>query len=440
MSVNTYDFFSQLFQFLILLPAALLCFLPMRHQLKLRPLFTWILVTGVLLVLIPVFSVITIMLDISTNYILFPLLIVFFVIYYHMVRSGLGESLAVFLQVVALLSFPADFSLAYDAKLHPTGTLAESSLSCSLFQLLLSIGFAVLFGSILYHFESTLIDRLPRARLWYATLPVPLTFLILNVLIQPVNYSTLYTGRLFFLYLFFLGCSLFLFILTYVVFYFVAEELLQSAQTQEHVRLLEMQEHQYLTQQTYIEESRRIRHDFRQSLFTLSKLADDGEFETIQRYLHSYVESLPVNETTTYCSNLAVNALLNYYANLMTEHNIEMKWEISLPDDCTIPDKDLCGMLGNLLENILHGCSTVTDGSRYCYLSILTKHNTRLYIVASNNFQSSLKTRSDTYLSTHKGGHGIGLSSIAATAERYGGIAKFSHEGNEFHSDITLHV
>lgn len=51
-----------------------------------------------------------------------------------------------------------------------------------------------------------------------------------------------------------------------------------------------------------------------------------------------------------------------------------------------------------------------------------------------------MKTRSDTYLSTHKGGHGIGLSSIAATAERYGGIAKFSHEGNEFHSDITLHV
>lgn len=438
--MSTYDFLSQLLRFLILLPAALLCFLPMRHQLKLRPLFTWILVTGILLVLIPFFSVVTVILDVSANYMLFPLLFFFFVIYYHMVRSGLGESLAVFLQVMAILSFPADFSLAYDAKLYPTGTLAESSLSCSLFQLLLSIGFSLLFGYILSRFESTLIDRLPHAKLWYATLPVPLTFLILNVLIQPVNYSTLYTGRLFFLYLFFLGCSLFLFILTYVVFYFVAEELLQSAQTQEHVRLLEMQEHQYLTQQTYIEESRRIRHDFRQSLFTLSKLADDGELETIQSYLHSYVESLPVNETTTYCSNLAVNALLNYYANLMTELNIEMKWEISLPDDCTIPDKDLCGMLGNLLENILHGCSTVTDGSRYCYLSILTKHNTRLYIVASNNFQSSMKTRSDTYLSTHKGGHGIGLSSIAATAERYGGIAKFSHEGNEFHSDITLHV
>lgn len=438
--MNTYDFVAQLFQFLILLPAAFLCFLPMRHQLKLKPAHTWILVLSVLVVVIPLGAFCTTIFHLSPNAILFPLFIVFFIAYYHMVRSGLGEALAIFLQVVALLSFPADFSLAYDAKLHPDGRLVDSSLSCSLVQLLLSIGFMLVFGYFLYRFESTLIDRLPRARLWYATLPVPVTFFLLNVMIQPVNYSTLYAGRVFFLYLFILGCSLFLFILTYVVFYFIAMELLNAAQTQEHVRLLEMQEHQYMAQQIYMEESRRTRHDFRQSLFTLAQLADNGDYETIRSYLKSYVESLPKNETTTYCNNLAVNALLNYYANLMQEYRIDMKWEIDLPDQCTIPDNDLCGMLGNLLENILHGCSTVTDEPRYCYLSILPKHNTRLYIVASNNFASPLKTRSDTYLSTHKGGHGIGLSSIAATAERYEGVAKFTHEGNEFHSDITLHL
>ena len=168
--MNTYDFVSELFQFLILLPAAFLCFLPMRRQLKLKPVHTWLLVLGVLVIVIPLGAFITTVFHLSPNVLLFPLFLVFFTAYYHMVRSGLGETLAIFLQVVALMSFPADFSLAYDAKLHPDGRLADSSLSCSLFQLLLSIGFMLVFGYFLYRFESTLIDRLPRARLWYATL------------------------------------------------------------------------------------------------------------------------------------------------------------------------------------------------------------------------------------------------------------------------------
>lgn len=84
--------------------------------------------------------------------------------------------------------------------------------------------------------------------------------------------------------------SLFLFVLTYILFYFVSTELLAAAKTKEHVQLLEMQEHQYMAQQTYIEESKRIRHDFRQSLFSLAQLAEDGEFETVRSYLRTFFQ------------------------------------------------------------------------------------------------------------------------------------------------------
>lgn len=431
------DFGAEFLQFLVLLPASILCFLPMRNQLKLSTARTFTLLISVLAVIIPVSAILTISLDVHPNIIFFPLFFVFFLIYYHMVRSGLGETLAIFLQMIALFSFPADFVLAYDAKIHPQETLSDICIESALFQLLLSLIFALAFGYVLYRFESSLIDRLSRSRIWYVTLPIPLCFLLLNVMIQPVSYTTLYTGRLFFLYLFLLCISLFLFLLTYVIFYFVAIELLNAAKTEEHVRLLEMQEHQYLAQQAYMKESQRIRHDFRQSLFTLAQLADNGEIETLQSYLHTCVDTLPQSETITYCQNLSVNALLNYYATLMREHQIRMQWKICLPDDCAIPDNDLCGMLGNLLENILHGCSTITDNDRYCCLSIQPRHNS-LYIVASNNFKTPVKPKGDSYQSTHRGGHGIGLSSIRATAERYGGMAKFSHCENEFHTDIVI--
>ena len=42
------------------------------------------------------------------------------------------------------------------------------------------------------------------------------------------------------------------------------------------------------------------------------------------------------------------------------------------------------------------------------------------------------------YLSTHKGGSGIGLLSVAATAARYDGTATFTHDGTIFYSDVVL--
>ena len=89
------DFGAEFLQFLVLLPASILCFLPMRNQLKLSAARTFTLLISVLAVVIPVAAVLTISLDVHPNIIFFPLFFVFFLIYYHMVRSGLGETLAI---------------------------------------------------------------------------------------------------------------------------------------------------------------------------------------------------------------------------------------------------------------------------------------------------------------------------------------------------------
>ena len=47
---------------------------------------------------------------------------------------------------------------------------------------------------------------------------------------------------------------------------------------------------------------------------------------------------------------------------------------------------------------------------------ISEEQNRELYITVSNSFSGKFKKKGDRYLSTHKGGNGIGLISIAATA------------------------
>lgn len=85
-------------------------------------------------------------------------------------------------------------------------------------------------------------------------------------------------------------------------------------------------------------------------------------------------------------------------------------------------------------------CLTVPESSRYFCLTSQVRHGNQLYIVSTNSFDGKVRKGKDGYLSTKRNGNGIGLSAIAATAEKYGGSAKASNSGTEFFVDIVLKI
>jgi len=62
----------------------------------------------------------------------------------------------------------------------------------------------------------------------------------------------------------------------------------------------------------------------------------------------------------------------------------------------------------------------------------------QLYLVAVNSFNGIVRQKNGTYYSTKRKQAGVGLSSVAATAESYGGVAQFSHEGKQFFSNVAI--
>lgn len=94
----------------------------------------------------------------------------------------------------------------------------------------------------------------------------------MNVLLQPHYYETMHVNRVFSIYICYHPLALVLIFTFYIIFYLVAMELLRNAKNAERIRFLEMQESQYLSQQQYIAESARLRHDFRQQLHSLAEM------------------------------------------------------------------------------------------------------------------------------------------------------------------------
>lgn len=431
------NFISELVQFMVVIPAAILCLIPMKNQM-IHPMKRLIGITTLSLTIgIFVGSLIASMIHISVNAVLLPVILLLFICYDHALKSHLFVNASVFLLVMALMSFPSIIALSIDCQIHPWETVYSPCILVNVIQVAVSFLFLLIFGPVFSRFLSQLVDLIDSPKIWAVTLPVPMIFILLNILMQPQKYSTMHINRVFAMYLCYIVLAFFLLAVIYCIFYLMATEILHSAEDKQRIRFFEMQESQYLAQQRYIAESSRQRHDFRQHLSSIAQMVQNKAFDELTAYLSEYLNTLPETQTI-YCQNVPVNALLNYYASMMDQAQIRRNWKISLPQNLQISDPELCSLIGNLLENVLHSCQTLPTENRYHNFTICLEHDRFLYLVSSNNFNGMVKQKNHQYLSTHKNGSGIGLSSIATIAEKYHGIAQFSNTDKEFLINIVM--
>lgn len=120
------------------------------------------------------------------------------------------------------------------------------------------------------------------------------------------------------------------------------------------------------------------------------------------------------------------------------KHNIKCNCQISLSDNITVSDVDLCSVTWNLLDNAIQGCLTVEEGKRYISFKADTEKNGDIYIVVTNSFDGVVKKQNGKYTSTKENGNGIGLESIKTTVNKHNGYVKFYNDKKNFYSDIMM--
>ena len=431
-------YLSRLLQFLVLLPAAALCFLPVHNHLRLSRTRTGIYNALLFLILIPTLAAVSVGTGLVFYQLLFPATVFLFASLCFFVASSPAKSLVVVLLSMTIMTYPANISHVIDALLHPTENISDLCLVSAGMQLGFCFLFASALGYFYFCFLGKLIDELEDDRVWLITAPVPLIFLIINVVIQPKYNETLYIHRILFIYIMLLICSFILLMILSAFFYLVAMNLLQGYESAERIRSLEIQEYQYRKKLQCMEQISTLRNDFLQSIQTVQTLAKDENPQALRAFLDRFSGSLLSAETSGFCKNPAANAVLNHYAAVMDKEQIRRNWSISLPDTLYISDAELCGLISTLLDNVLAACLSVPPEQRYHHFMIRLLHEDELYLVSSNSFNGVVRMKRGEYMSTSHDGAGIGLSSMRATAEAFGGSARFAHTDNRFITDLVL--
>lgn len=203
------------------------------------------------------------------------------------------------------------------------------------------------------------------------------------------------------------------------------------------------------------ESRRKLTHDFRQHVHTLTamvlRLQEQPHSEESDRLLCeltdylSHIETTPVRLHTqgSFCSNVAVDALLQYYANAAEESGIHTSFQLLLPASLSLGDVELCTMLGNLLENALDACQRMTPVAEDTphTIRIFTRETGLLFFLCvENSYDGIVLSDQGRFLSRKRGGKrsGIGISSIQDIVQRHGGSVTVYPLEHIFRVGITL--
>lgn len=165
----------------------------------------------------------------------------------------------------------------------------------------------------------------------------------------------------------------------------------------------------------------RLRHDMRHHLLSIAAFVKEGNqqaaMDYIQEYDHKILDLAPMR-----CSkNRAVNSVLCAYNAKFQEKRIPLEIHCQVPENISIQDVDMISLLGNLLENALHGCEGC-EGTQKAEI-FLHEQKEKLIVVCENTCSPALELEGE--LPKQKG---IGVSSMLAVCNKYDGHLGYSVE------------
>lgn len=230
-----------------------------------------------------------------------------------------------------------------------------------------------------------------------------------------------------------LPLSLFLIANQGVIYWLVFRESVRRKRDGDRQRAMEIQKVQYDKIIADMENARRMRHDMRHHYNFLHSMLAQGRPEDAEKYLSKLIGSTE-GEGETYCRNMTVNGLLQYYVGLARDEGIHCR----IQADCgelTIASEDLTTVFGNALENAIHACQRYPE-NRWITVQVGTIQGSLVILIANPCREVYLQRRyraargllpAEAFLSGRKGG-GYGLRSLAHTAQKYGGEAQFQFD------------
>lgn len=435
--MNIIEIFQATAEYATLIPAAIICILPVQHHCKVngKVFLAWV-IAG-LSIFSVICGIIKIHFSLDTNALLLPLTLICMVIYFVFYKISKQKLWYVFVSVMAMFSFAGLSSYIIEAHINENGKVSDLQTYGLIAQWIVIVGFMIITALMLPKIK-WLIDDYHLENIWKFIWLAPMLITVANILMVPQDYSTVNVGRLFEMYIVVDASFLVFYVLFQFMLYTIAKAVTNKANAEQNAQMLGIQATEYNILKKYIEDTSRLRHDFKQVARTSVRLAKSNDTQALINLLDRYNETVEDSHSQKiFCEHNALNAIVGYYYDEAIQNKIRCNWNIDIPENIKVADVDICSIVGNLLDNAIQGCLTVDESGRQISFKADTE-NGNIFIVMTNSFDGYIKKKNGKYASTKENGFGIGLESIKTTVNRYNGYVKFYNDRKNFYTDIMM--
>ena len=177
---------------------------------------------------------------------------------------------------------------------------------------------------------------------------------------------------------------------------------------------------------------RKMTHDYRAQLSTLSELLEQGNLAEAQSYLsemkaHQSERILLINT-----HNAAIDAVLNQKGYAGQRQGIDMRFRVNDLSALKLPRVDVTIVLANLIDNAMEACVQMPEAERWVSVQILYGHE--MLSISIINPSRPVQITGGQIASTKPEPllHGYGLRNVEDILEKYHAEYTFSFEDARF--------
>lgn len=423
----------------MMIPAAFMAILPIWRYKRFTARFTAVLTAAMMIIFIAGGAVVCSWQNISSNMVLMPSIPIFFMVYHVCFDLEFFKKLYCFLMSAMLCGFCSMYSVFVTAPIELTNAHnvfhARSSGAC--------LGISIIIAG---SFFRTFACKLPELfeddsteSMWVWLNIVPFIMTIICVWMTPTTPQTVMVRRV-------RVVSMVVFLLIPIAIWFfihmqwrMAKNMAKTAEYRQSIDILKLEEKQYINTLRAFEETRTLRHDFRQHLLVINDLARKGDTEKLIEYISPFIETSSAAPKRIF-ENYPLNAVAGHYMELAKEQSIKILWNINVPENIPFKESDICALLGNLIENSINAVQKLPTARREVHIAIALKQGKLLIISVTNPYEGAIEFDKRGLPKSAETDHGIGLKSIMNTVKRYGGNMSLEAKDGIFEVGILMNV
>lgn len=136
-------------------------------------------------------------------------------------------------------------------------------------------------------------------------------------------------------------------------------------------------------------------------------------------------------------NNNILNAIINSKIIVAVEKKIDVSTNVNITEYIYIDDLDLCGLLGNLMDNAIEACERI-EKDRFINIKIITTKK-NLIILIQNSMNGNIELKDNEYFSSKKKGLlGRGIMQINKIVDQYNGVVTRKHDNYIFETKIVM--